>query len=103
MPWRWHPRSWMARCRQSCPSFPAIGSKKPGPPDGQTGTDTQGARSLPYRDKVPMALHPWRLLKQTTYGFIEDGALSRGAAIAFYAVTSIGPVLLLVVAVAGLA
>ena len=31
------------------------------------------------------------------------GALTRGAAIAFYTVTSIGPVLLIVVAIAGLA
>jgi membrane protein len=44
----------------------------------------------------------WLVTKRTAEGFIEDGALSRGAAIAFYAVTSIGPVLLIVVAVAGL-
>src|ERR1041384_246485 len=43
----------------------------------------------------------WRLLKQTVLAFIDDEALSRGAAIAFYTVTSIAPVLLLVVAVAG--
>jgi membrane protein len=34
--------------------------------------------------------------------FVEDEALSRGAAIAFYTVTSIAPILLIVVAVAGL-
>ena len=45
----------------------------------------------------------WIVTKRSAEGFIEDGALSRGAAIAFYAVTSIGPVLLIVVAVAGLA
>jgi membrane protein len=44
----------------------------------------------------------WLVTKRSTEAFIEDGALSRGAAIAFYAVTSIGPVLLIVVAVAGL-
>src|SRR5689334_4913965 len=44
----------------------------------------------------------WRLLKDTVLGFIDDEALSRGAAIAFYTVTSLAPVLLLVVAVAGL-
>jgi membrane protein len=44
----------------------------------------------------------WLVTKQSAEAFIEDGALSRGAAIAFYAVTSIGPVLLIVVAVAGL-
>lgn len=44
----------------------------------------------------------WLVTKSSVEAFIEDGALSRGAAIAFYAVTSIGPVLLIVVAVAGL-
>jgi len=34
--------------------------------------------------------------------FIDDEALSRGAAIAFYTVTSIAPVLLIVIAIAGL-
>ena len=43
-----------------------------------------------------------RLLKDTLFGFIEDEALSRGAAIAFYTVTSLAPVLLIVVAIAGL-
>jgi membrane protein len=44
----------------------------------------------------------WLVTKRSAEAFVEDGALSRGAAIAFYAVTSIGPVLLIVVAVAGL-
>jgi membrane protein len=44
----------------------------------------------------------WLVTRQSAEAFIDDGALSRGAAIAFYAVTSIGPVLLIVVAVAGL-
>src|SRR5471032_2794201 len=44
----------------------------------------------------------WKLLKGTVLSFIEDSALSRGAAIAFYTVTSIAPVLLIVVAIAGL-
>src|ERR1043165_7133410 len=43
-----------------------------------------------------------RLLKDTLFGFIEDEALSRGAAIAFYTVTSLAPVLLIVIAIAGL-
>ena len=42
------------------------------------------------------------MLKKTVLSFIEDEALSRGAAIAFYTVTSIAPVLLIVVAIAGL-
>ena len=45
----------------------------------------------------------WWLLKETVLAFLEDEVLSRGAAIAFYAVTSLAPVLLLVIAIAGLA
>ncbi len=45
----------------------------------------------------------WELGKESVTSFINDGALSRGAAIAFYAVISIGPVLLIIVAIAGLA
>jgi len=44
----------------------------------------------------------WALLKETIDSFLEDEALTRGAAIAFYTVTSIGPVLFIVVAIAGL-
>ena len=44
----------------------------------------------------------WKTLKDTVIAFIEDEALSRGAAIAFYTVTSIAPVLLIVIAIAGL-
>ena len=50
-----------------------------------------------------MFSEPWTMLKKTVLSFIEDEALSRGAAIAFYTVTSIAPVLLIVVAIAGLA
>jgi membrane protein len=46
---------------------------------------------------------PWKMLKETVLAFINDEALSRGAAIAFYTVTSIAPVLLIVIAIAGLA
>jgi membrane protein len=46
--------------------------------------------------------HGWRIIKDTAYGFIADEALSRGAAIAFYTATSLAPVLLIVVAIAGL-
>ena len=45
----------------------------------------------------------WKMLKETILAFISDEALSRGAAIAFYTVTSIAPVLLIVIAIAGLA
>ncbi len=41
------------------------------------------------------------LVKDSISAFIEDDALSRGASIAFYAVTSMAPVLVLIVAIAG--
>lgn len=44
----------------------------------------------------------WTLLKETVLAFIDDDALSRGASMAFYAVTSLAPILLIVVAIAGL-
>jgi membrane protein len=44
-----------------------------------------------------------RIVKESVFAFIDDEALTRGAAIAFYTVTSIGPVLFIVVAIAGLA
>ena len=43
------------------------------------------------------------MIKEGTAAFIDDEALTRGAAIAFYTVTSIGSVLFIVVAIAGLA
>jgi membrane protein len=45
----------------------------------------------------------WQILKAAFSGFLVNDALSRGASIAFYAATSLAPVLLIVVAVAGLA
>ncbi|MGB8186198.1 MAG: YhjD/YihY/BrkB family envelope integrity protein, partial [Pseudolabrys sp.] len=44
----------------------------------------------------------FKMLKDTVLSFIDDKVLSRGAAIAFYTVTSIAPVLLIVIAIAGL-
>lgn len=49
-----------------------------------------------------MVLAAWTMLKDTVFAFVNDGALSRGAAIAFYTVTSIAPILLIVIAIAGL-
>jgi membrane protein len=45
----------------------------------------------------------WRVLKRAVEQFVEHGNLSRGAAIAFYTVTSLAPMLLIVIAIAGLA
>lgn len=45
----------------------------------------------------------WTVLRQTMSAFIDDEALSRGAAISFCTVTSIAPLLLIVISIAGLA
>lgn len=50
-----------------------------------------------------MFKHLYDLLRDTVYAYIEDEALTRGAAISYYTVTSLGPILVIVVAVAGLA
>jgi membrane protein len=44
----------------------------------------------------------WTLLKDSVNGYIEDDALSRGAAIAYYTIFSIAPLLVIVIAIAGL-
>ena len=44
----------------------------------------------------------WQALKASGLGFFNDACLSRGAAIAYYTVFSLAPVLLIVVAIAGL-
>jgi len=45
----------------------------------------------------------WLLIKGTVYGFLADEALTRGAAIAYYTIFSIAPLLIVVIAIAGLA
>jgi membrane protein len=49
-----------------------------------------------------MFANGWTLVKESVTAFIHDEALTRGAAIAFYTVISLGPVLFIVVAIAGL-
>jgi membrane protein len=44
----------------------------------------------------------WILLKDTVTGYIDDGAMSRGAAIAYYTIFSIAPLLVIATAIAGL-
>jgi len=53
---------------------------------------------------TPMSLlsQSCTLLKGAINGFLEDEGLTRGAAIAFYTATSFAPVLLIVIAIAGL-
>ena len=45
----------------------------------------------------------WLVLKLTAEGFVEDDAWSLGASIAYFTLFSIAPVLLVVIAVAGMA
>ena len=49
-----------------------------------------------------MLTRAWVLAKDTVEGFVEDGAMSRGAAIAYYTIFSIAPLLLICTAMAGL-
>ena len=44
----------------------------------------------------------WQLIKKAVLDFFADSLLSRGAAIAYYTVFSLAPVLVVVIAVAGL-
>ena len=46
-------------------------------------------------------IRPWMVVKEGFTAFIDDNALSRGAAIAFYAVTAIAPVLFIATTIAG--
>ena len=50
-----------------------------------------------------MLANTWTLIKATVNGYIEDNALSRGAAIAYYTVFSLAPMLVIIVAIAGVA
>lgn len=43
----------------------------------------------------------WLLIKESVLGFVDDGALSRGAAISYYTVTSLAPILIIVISIAG--
>ena len=56
-----------------------------------------------HRDEECMFSAFWKMLKDTVVAFVNDEALSRGAAIAFYTVTLVAPVLLIVIAIAGFA
>jgi membrane protein len=58
---------------------------------------TQGTR----RGVRAAVYEAWSFLRDGVYAFIDDEALSRGAAIAFYAAAAIGPTLFIVVAIAG--
>lgn len=61
-----------------------------------------GAR-LASMDRSTSLARVRRLLSATVEGFIDDDAFSRGASIAYFTLFSLTPVLLLVIAIAGLA
>lgn len=50
-----------------------------------------------------MPRRAWSIIKETVEGFIEDEAMTRGAAIACYTMFSIAPLLVVAVAIAGFA
>jgi membrane protein len=50
-----------------------------------------------------MIINAWALIKNAVSGFIEHEDLTRGAAIAYYTIFSIAPLLIIVIAIAGLA
>jgi membrane protein len=66
----------------------------------KTDSSSNAGNSAPSRGGLVSAAIS--IVRSSVNGFIEDEALTRGGAIAFYAVTSIAPVLLIVVAIAGL-
>ncbi len=55
---------------------------------------------MPLRKIAPRQV--WALMKTAAFGFVNDNAMSRAAAMAFYAATSLAPILLIVIAIAGL-
>jgi len=59
-------------------------------------------RRLPPVDSLTPSGRARRLLTETVEGFIDDDAFSRGASIAYFTLFSLAPVLLVVIAIAGL-
>ncbi len=65
------------------------------------GHDPGGPSGAVRRSAIAQAISIAGLIRQSVWAFIEDDALSRGASIAFYVVTSMVPVLVIVVSIAG--
>jgi membrane protein len=59
--------------------------------------DVAAGKTVPEMRRPPL----WQMVKEGLAAFIDDNALTRGAAIAFYAVTAIAPVLFITTAIAG--
>ena len=66
----------------------------------KTKVRSSSRRDPPVRHAITDA---WSLVRESVVAFLNDNALSHGAAMAFYAATSLAPILLIVVAIAGLA
>jgi membrane protein len=57
-----------------------------------------------YRAEGKMAMaSAWHLLRTTVEGYVDDNAFSRGASVAYFTLFALAPVMLVVIAVAGLA
>jgi membrane protein len=66
-------------------------------------SEPEAQAATPTPDVQPTAMVSlWRLLRLTGEGFVADDAWSRGASIAYFTLFSMAPVLLVVIAVAGL-
>ena len=110
---RWVPGRWCIRARYEGPAHPSTQQQRffiARGADKLIPGNQRGSRPLRpvyiamfLPREVGMFSAAWKMLKDTVLAFINDEALSRGAAIAFYTVTSIAPVLLIVIAIAGLA
>ncbi|HVK53504.1 MAG TPA: YihY/virulence factor BrkB family protein [Burkholderiales bacterium] len=52
---------------------------------------------------MPLSLNrSWTLIKQSVNGWVDDGASSMGAALAYYTIFSLAPLLVIVIAIAGM-
>jgi membrane protein len=60
------------------------------------------ARTAGGKSMTTVFKRAWAIARTAVSGFLADDALSHSAAIAFYAVTSLAPILLIVIAVAGM-
>jgi membrane protein len=80
--------------------------RRPSLPQNRISTPGRSGEPPPLRRPwAPrtIVVEAWALIRQSVDGFIADDALSHAAAIAFYAATSLAPILLIVVAIAGIA
>jgi membrane protein len=89
--------------RQARPQDPEQGPA--GVPDPHAGPQASASRQ-PRNDALPAQRHTpaawWRLGKQVFSASLDDDVPSMGAALAYYTVFSMAPLLLIVIAVAGL-